>query len=231
MLVRRLAGASDGNDQTTDAFAAQAVQVTVELLPVLERTTVYVLRRHLAVEASRQLLGRSSFGQPTRTCAVGFVDLTGFTRLTRQLEGPELSRLLAEFETLVLDTVVAAGGQVVKTLGDEVLFSVDDPATAADITLTLLERSDAHPILPAAHAGLAYGPVLIRAGDVFGPVVNIAARLAGLARSGTARVDTAMADALQHDRRFAVAARAPRPVRGYTGLRSYRLRRTASDRA
>lgn len=229
VLSRRLNQTGDGQMTTMNTLATQAVQVTDELLPVLERTTLYVWRRHLAVEASRQLLERSVFGQPSRTCAVGFIDLAGFTRLTRQIDGPELSRLLTEFETLVFDTVAGVGGQVVKTLGDEVLFTVDDPATAADITLMLLERSETHPVLPAAHAGLAYGPVLIRAGDVFGPVVNVAARLAGLARRGTARIDTAMAEALQQDSRFTIATRPPRPVRGYPGLRSYRLRRRPSS--
>ncbi len=37
-------------------MAGQAVLITEELLPVLERTTVYVWRRHLAAEAGRALL-------------------------------------------------------------------------------------------------------------------------------------------------------------------------------
>jgi len=76
------------------------------------------------------------------------------------------------------------------------------------------------------HAGLAFGPVLHRSGDVFGPVVNIAARIASLARQGTIRTDTAMATALADSTEFTLAARAPRRVRGYLQLRTYRLRRT-----
>ena len=71
------------------------------------------------------------------------------------------------------------------------------------------------PELAPVHAGLAFGPVLHRSGDVFGPVVNIAARIAGLARQGTVRTDTAMATALADSTEFTLAARAPRRVRGY----------------
>ena len=75
------------------------------------------------------------------------------------------------------------------------------------------------------HAGLAFGPVLYRGGDVYGPVVNIAARLSSLARKGTIRVDHAMATALGDTKQFTLSARAPRQVRGYLQLQSYRLRR------
>jgi adenylate cyclase len=38
-------------------------------------------------------------------------------------------------------------------------------------------------------AGVAYGDVVLRLGDVFGPVVNIASRLTSVARPGTVLVD------------------------------------------
>ena len=78
------------------------------------------------------------------------------------------------------------------------------------------------------HAGLAFGSVLFRGGDVYGPVVNIAARLSSLARKGTIRVDHAMATELADAKEFTVSTRTPRPVRGYPQLPSYRLRRSGS---
>jgi len=210
-------------------MAAQAVLITQELLPVLERTTVYVWRRHLAAEAGRALLPAATGWDERvadRRAAVGFIDISGYTRLSRNLDLTDVAVLLERFETVVGDTVLAHGGRVIKNLGDEVLFVTEEPASAAEITLGLLEQIDTDPDLPPVHAGLAFGPVLYRSGDVFGPVVNIAARIAGLARQGTVRTDTAMATALADSTEFTLAVRAPRRVRGYLQLRTYRLRRT-----
>lgn len=211
-----------------ERVAAQAVAITRELLPVLERTTVYVWRRHLATEVGRALLpvaADTEGAADSRPLAVGFVDISGFTRLSQGLAVAELAVLLERFDTLVLDTVVAYGGRVIKNLGDEVLFVTAAPEPAAEIALSLLEHVEADDRLPPVHVGLAFGPVLSRGGDVFGPVVNIAARVASLARRGTIRVDETMADALDGAEQFDLSLRAPRHVRGYLQLRSHRLRR------
>jgi adenylate cyclase len=230
---RLAAGHAADDPQLPERVAEQAVQITRELLPALERTTLYVWRRHLATEAGRALQPLpaspgSQIGSP-RT-VVGFVDIAGFTRLTRSLDVSELAALLERFETLTLDTVVAHSGRVIKNLGDEVLFMTDQPEAAAEIALTLIEQIDADDRLPPVHAGLAMGPVLSRGGDVFGPVVNIAARIATLARRGTVRVDERMAAALVNHRDYELWLRAPRHVRGYVQLRSYRLRRAPAPK-
>jgi len=113
-----------------------------------------------------------------------------------------------------------------RRLGDEILFVIDDPASAAEATLQLLDMFTADGALPQVHAGLAFGPVLDRGGDVFGPVVNVAARFANIARKGTIRVDQAMANELADAKQFTLSVRAPRRVRGYLQLPSYRLRRS-----
>jgi len=233
VLGARLAtGQAVEDPQLPDQLADHAVAITRELLPVLERTTVYAWRRHLATEVGRALLptvaGLDS-QVDTRAAAVGFVDISGFTRLSRNVDLTELAGVLERFETVVLDTVVAHGGRVIKNLGDEVLFVADDPAAAAEATLGLFESIAGEEDLPRVHAGLAFGPVLYRGGDVFGPVVNIAARVASLARQDTIRVDEAMATALGDCEAFALSLRVPRRVRGYLQLRSYRLRRAHPD--
>ena len=226
MGARIAAGLAAEDPQLPDRLAAQALITTRELLPVLERTTVYTWRRHLAAEVGRALIPRES-GLPveSRPAAVGFIDITGYTRLSRNVELTELAKLLDRFETAVLDAVVEHGGRVIKNLGDEILFVIEDPVAAAEATLQLLDVFDADDTLPPVHAGLAFGPVLYRGGDVYGPVVNIAARLSSLARKGTIRVDHAMATALGDTKQFTLSARAPRQVRGYLQLQSYRLRR------
>ena len=91
---------------------------------------------------------------------------------------------------------------------------IDDPVSAAEATLELLDAFTAEDHLPQVHAGLAFGPVLYRGGDVYGPVVNIAARLANLARKGTIRIDQALATELADAGQFNLSVRPPRTVRG-----------------
>ncbi len=55
-------------------------------------------------------------------------------------------------------------------------------------------------------------------------MVNIAARIAGLARQDSIRVDDAMATALGDTEQFALSPCLLRRVRGYLQLRSHRLR-------
>ncbi len=100
----------------------------------------------------------------------------------------------------------------------------DDSVSAADTALALMDLINAEEFLPRVHTGLANGPVLHRGGDVFGPVVNIAARIAGLAHQDSIRVDDAMATALGDTDQFTLSPCLPRRVRGYLQLRSHRLR-------
>ena len=115
-------------------------------------------------------------------------------------------------------------GQVVKVVGDEVLFVTDRPPDAAEIALRLTSPYRDREGLPALRVGMAAGQVLTRFGDVYGPVVNLAARLTSLARQGTALVDAELAAALGADAGYRLQQRRPTAVRGYHHLRSWALR-------
>jgi adenylate cyclase len=227
--ARLAEGLTADDPEFASRLASQAVTTTRELLPVLELTTIHAWRRHLAAEVGRALIPSAFTDREeaqTRPAAVGFVDITGFTRLSRNVELTELAGLLDRFEAAVLDVVVRHEGRVIKNLGDEILFVFEDPIAAAEAALELLDVFDADPALPPIHAGLAYGPVLFRGGDVYGPVVNIAARLSSLARKETIRVDLGMAAELHDAKQFTLSARNARHVRGYPLLPSHRLRRS-----
>jgi adenylate cyclase len=111
-------------------------------------------------------------------------------------------------------------------IGDEVLFVADSPADGAEIALTLAERAGADPRLPELRIGLAYGRVLHRLGDVYGPVVNIAARLTALARPTTILADGALAGQIRPLAGYRLRSLRPVSVRGYARLKPYVVRRT-----
>ena len=50
-----------------------------------------------------------------------------------------LAAVVDRFESIAYDTVVKLGGRVVKMIGDEVMFVVDDVRPAVEIALTLAE--------------------------------------------------------------------------------------------
>ena len=54
---------------------------------------------------------------------------------------------------------------------------------------------------PEVRAGVAYGDVVSRLGDVFGPTVNIASRLTSVARPGSVLIDRGAHDALHRRHR------------------------------
>ena len=69
------------------------------------------------------------------------------------------------------------GARLVKTIGDEVMFVAGNAPDAVDIACALV----ADPELPPLRVGLAAGEVVTRDGDLYGPVVNLAARLVATA--------------------------------------------------
>jgi adenylate cyclase len=207
----------------TPGRAAGAADMVTTLLPVIEYLQAYVWRRHLAAAADRILLAPPG-ELAAVTMTVGFADIVGYTTVARHSDIEDLAALLEAFEEDTSGAVVSNHGQVVKMVGDEVLFVTDQRGDAAEIALRLTSPDRDRQGLPALRVGMARGRVLTRFGDVYGPVVNLAARLTSLARPGTALVDAELAAALRADGRYRLQHRRPAAVRGYHHLRSRALR-------
>lgn len=151
------------------------------LLPLVGSTLDTLLRQHL-LAARRTILGDAiDTGYECQQLAVGFVDLVGSTALAQRLSTRELGAVLTEFENEAADAVTAAGGRVVKLIGDEILYTAPSERAGCAIALELAAKFADHPRVPPVRAGVAAGEVLLRDGDVFGPVVNLAARAVKLA--------------------------------------------------
>ena len=163
----------------TDSDAAGALAGAVDMERA-ERLLLHLLRRQLVASIAT----RSALATSGASLAVGFVDLVGFTAFAQQLDVGELGRLVERFEATTYDIVADAGGQFVKALGDGVLFTCPTAASAAAVALDCLDAV-ASAVGPA-RASITFGRVLVREGDVFGPVVNLASRLVALADPNTA---------------------------------------------
>lgn len=209
-----------------DVTPQQSLQIAAALVPALEELQTYVWRRHLAATISRMLVTNGEVtADGTTSLAVGFADMVGFTRTTRRRSTAELAELIEGFGASTSEVIASGGGRIIKTVGDEVLFVADDAGTAADIALDLQERVRAESALPDLRIGLAAGQVLVRYGDVYGEVVNIAARLTSHAKPDTVLVDREVAEALEGDERFALRPLRTLSVRGYRHLHPWLLER------
>lgn len=171
-------------------------QLTGEVLPRVDALQSYVWRRHL-VSAGSRMLAVEAPGSPVSRMAVVFVDIVGYTSRSKILSESELVAWLEYFESETLGLVVDHGGRIIKNIGDEVLLVADDVTSAVEIALLMTARGrDEDDAFPAVRAGITYGDVVSRLGDVFGPTVNIAARLTSVARPGTVVVDRGAYEAL-----------------------------------
>lgn len=184
--------ASDGEDPVVlDALATEGAG----FLPMFPAVLEQAWRRHLQAAARRRLLRTE--GDDTAGLVVGFADLVGFTALAQQVTDEELAEVVDQFEHLAYDVVVAGGGRVLKMIGDEVMFVVDDPRAAAEIALGLADASRDAAQLSDVRVGMALGPVLEREGDAYGPTVNLASRITSIAYPGSVVVSPDLRAALE----------------------------------
>jgi adenylate cyclase len=215
-----LAGLAAGSGPSLTALAD-------DVLPRVEALQSYVWRRHLASAAEHLLEDTSTVTAIESRLSVCFVDIVGYTTRSRSLDGATLVQWVDGFEQEVTALVVDHGGQVIKTIGDEVLFTVADPAAAVEVALELAARgADEDDPFPEVRAGVAHGSVVRRLGDVFGSTVNAASRLTSAARPGSVLVDVGVHEALADDSRDRVRFRRARRVtaKGFTHLEAWRVR-------
>lgn len=200
-----------------------AREIAPQVVGSLESFLIHVWRRHLSFAIGRQ--GLLETGAPEQLMTVGFADLVGFTRLSGFLDEPGLTGVIERLESRSQELVAELGGRVVKSLGDEVMFVADEPATAAEIALTLVDESLADEELPDLRVGLAHGPVVPHRGDFFGATVNLASRAVGVALPASVLVSAGVKDAVKADERYFVKPISTRKLKGLGSTRLWVLRR------
>jgi adenylate cyclase len=209
--------------------AQEAAKRLADLTDRLEPLLVYAWRRHLSATVSRMLADADpeAYGL-TKMRSVGFADLVSFTALVRRMSERDLARLVSRFEALSADVITAHGGRLIKTVGDEVLFTTVGVAPSAAIALDLVETMSDDDVLPDVRVGMARGPIISRLGDVFGTTVNRASRLTAVAQAGTVLVDATLARELATMSGFALTGQRRRILRGVGPVTPSLLRRASS---
>jgi adenylate cyclase len=205
-----------------ETAVAELVGRIETLAPSLEQFLGYVWRRHLLAAVRRRSATPSASDS---ALTIGFADLVGFTAMSQALAPHELAEIVDRFEALAYEHIPERGGRVIKLIGDEVMFAVDDGAFAADIAVALVEACARDAVVPDVRAGLACGPTLSWEGDLYGPTVNLASRLVNIARPGTVLISEDLGARLKHDPRFELRHLRPVNLQGIGRVRSWVLRR------
>ncbi|GJE62470.1 adenylate/guanylate cyclase domain-containing protein [Methylobacterium trifolii] len=119
-----------------------------------------------------------------------FCDVVGSTRLYRDLGDDRAHAIVTGCLGEVGRQITARGGRVVKTIGDEIMAVFTDAPATFDAAVAIQTGLSGGARVPATggdgirfRIGFHCGPVVVAGGDVFGTTVNVAARMACLAKA------------------------------------------------
>ncbi len=167
------AGLIGGLKETAQPVPAQAA-ATVEGLALAERAkSEFRFRRE-----NSQIL------------TVLFVDVVGYTERTSDSDTTSLLNLIQAFEDIVLPQVDAYDGRIIKKLGDGILAAFKHPLKATLAAVAIQARIRAHNEYRVegerlrVRVGVNTGLVVRKGGDIYGDVVNVAARMQAAANPG-----------------------------------------------
>lgn len=112
-----------------------------------------------------------------------FADLAGYTALTEAHGDDDAAHIAVAFHELA-QRCLPSDARMVKTIGDAVMLAAPTIEDGVRVALALAREIAQRREFPAVRIGIHVGPAATRDGDFFGAAVNLAARVAGVARAG-----------------------------------------------
>ena len=153
-----------------------------------------------------------------RGAAVLFADIAGSTKLYDILGDTRAKQLIDETLMELRGSTARFHGKVVKTIGDEIMCTFPDPERGMLAACDMQTRVNSLPIVDGVkrliRVGFHYGPVIEENNDVFGDTVNVAARMAGVAKGLQIMTSRVTADLLPAHQRTSVRPIATVAVKG-----------------
>lgn len=130
-----------------------------------------------------------------------FSDIKGSTAFAEKKGDVEYMSMINRHNSILFPVIESEGGRVVKTIGDAIMASFDDPAGAVKAGVGMQRALEAdrkgRAEIDQIHIriGLHRGLGLIKDGDVFGDVVNAAARVQHQAQTEQVLITDVLLDA------------------------------------
>jgi adenylate cyclase len=219
-----IAGALVGESDTEYEIARRLTGAVKALQPLVGEVLAHALTLHVREQIRHDILDQARVGTGTEVSAC-FADLVGFTRLGERLPVDELGAVTGRLNEMAAD--VASGPvRLVKLIGDGAMLVSSDTDALLTASLDLVERAEADQDFPQLRAGVARGVALSRGGDWYGPPINVASRITGVAYPGSVLASAEVHDDAGDAFRFSFAGE-----RRLRGLREpqklFRVRRAA----
>jgi class 3 adenylate cyclase len=184
------------------------------------------IRRFLGVKTAEVARERESRVSGVHT--ILFTDVEGSTALTHKLGDARARELMREHERMVRTALGAYGGSEVKTTGDGFMASFTSASQALKCAVAMQRAFAEHnetadePI--RVRMGLNAGEPIAEAEDLFGTVVNLAARIAAQAAGGQIVVSSVVRE-LAAGKGFLFADQGEVALRGFEDpVRLYEVR-------
>lgn len=123
----------------------------------------------------------------TINCAVMFSDVAGSTALYDKFGDTEAKAIIGKSIDLMADITGRFNGIVIKTIGDEIMCRFPSATEGVNAccqiqeAISILTGPDDMPM--AVRIGIHAGEAILDNEDVFGDAVNVAARMAGIAKA------------------------------------------------
>ncbi len=209
-------------------LALRNAEAASAFLPKLGPLLQYILRLHLRDLVRNQAISQEELASGTSRNAThvfaGFADIVGFTRLGERVEIDELGELGTRLTGLALQHTTPPT-RLVKTIGDAVMFVAPTAPALLDTLLDLVEAVDREgEDFPQLRAGVAGGLAVSREGDWYGPPVNLASRVTGVARPASVLATREVRDAAEDGYHWSDAG--TRQLKGFKRrVPLYRVRR------
>ena len=177
-VISRLRDATpDWDESQTAAFADRLLPLGGDVFGVLHRL---LLRRGVLSNAG----GLDRSRRSPQPAAVAHVDVIGSTALLERATLTDTQRMVDGLFASAQSAIRGRDVEVTKYVGDGVFLVGPQPEDVAGAALDCI-RSLARDVRLRTRAGLAFGPVVHRAGDVFGLPVNLSHLLTKAASQGS----------------------------------------------
>ncbi|SMF09004.1 Adenylate cyclase, class 3 [Alteromonadaceae bacterium Bs31] len=143
---------------------------------------------------SNATLQQTPVNEDTQEYSVLFADIVGSSKLYQELGNLRAQQTVENLLSLMTQVTHAHGGQLVKTIGDEIMVIFEDAECAAEAAIAnnLKIQEQGH----AIRSGMAYGTLIFDGPDAFGNTVNRAASLVSAANTKQILVDQALYEQL-----------------------------------
>ncbi len=111
-----------------------------------------------------------------------FADIGGSTALYQKLGDAAAHKVVTDAMAVMSENVAHHDGELLRTIGDEVLAVFQAPSDAFYCALSMQNSFEASEL--SVRVGFHHGESIRDSGDVYGNAVNLAARLSSLAKTG-----------------------------------------------